>query len=194
MPVSRVQRAHAVSWLGLDEQRVSRSGGRTGIHGLRSGLDFGRRHLALTGLETDHDAFVNTSALPPKPPTPAKAVTVAVFMHLLWHAQFGGSPVATLCSLMLVTCCIAALRVRDTQRASLRVVRGSAVLTTVIANSVSDRISVTLYDTSYEHRTTVLKQFRTITAVVTRDAFEFITRQSLSGLLSGAGGHQRRVG
>jgi hypothetical protein len=146
-----VQRGHAVSWFGLDEQRVSRSGGRTVIHGLRSGLDFGRRHLALTGLETDHDAFVNTSALPPKPPTPAKAVTVAVFMHLLWHAQFGGSPVATLYSLMLVTCCIAALRVRDTQRASMRFVWGSAVLTTVIANSVSDRISVTASHSTIHH-------------------------------------------
>ena len=113
-----------LSWFGLDEQRVSRSGGRTVIHGLRSGLDFGRRHLALIGLETDHDAFVNIAALPPKPPTPAKTATVAIFMHLLWHAQCGGSPVATLYSSLLVLCCIAALRVRDAQRASLRVVRG----------------------------------------------------------------------
>ena len=115
-----------LSWFGLDEQRVSRSGGRTVIHGLRAGLDFGRRHLALTGLETDHDAFINIAALPPKPPTPAKAATVAVFMHLLWHARYGVSPVATLYSSQLVVCCIAALRVRDAQRASLRVIRGDA--------------------------------------------------------------------
>jgi hypothetical protein len=115
-----------LSWFGLDEQRVSRSGGRTVIHGLRAGLDFGRRHLALAGLGTDHDAFVNIAALPPKPPTPAKAVTVALFMHLLWHAQYGGSLVAKLYSSQLVVCCIAALRVRDAQRASLRVVRGDA--------------------------------------------------------------------
>ena len=52
------------------------------IHSLRSGLDFGRRHLALVGLQTDHDAFVNVAALPPRPPTPAKSVTVAIFYQL----------------------------------------------------------------------------------------------------------------
>ena len=108
-----------LSWFGIDEQKVSRGGGRTVIHALRSGLDFGRRHLALAGLQTDNDAFVNVAALPPRPPTPAKAVTVAVYYHLLWLSRHG-CRIGSLYASLLVTCCIAALRVRDAQRAALR--------------------------------------------------------------------------
>ena len=111
--------AATLSWFGIDEQKVSRSSGRTVIHSLRAGLDFGRRHLALTGLQTDHDAFVNIAALPPRPPTPAKAVTVDIFFQFLWLSRHG-CRVGSLYGSLFVVCCIAALRVRDAQRAALR--------------------------------------------------------------------------
>ena len=111
--------AATLSWFGIDEQKVSRGGGRTVIHSLRSGLEFGRKHLALAGLQTDHDAFVNIAALPPRPPTPARAVTVDVFFHFVWLSRHG-CRVGSLYASLFVACCIAALRVRDAQRASLR--------------------------------------------------------------------------
>ena len=111
-----------LSCFGIDEQSVSRGGGRTVIHSLRSGLEFGRKHLALVGLCTDHDAFVNIAALPPRPPKPAKAVTVDIFFHFLWLSRYG-CRVASLHGSLLVVCCIAALRIRDAQRAALRVAR-----------------------------------------------------------------------
>ena len=110
--------AATLSWFGIDEQKVSRSSGRTVIHSLRAGLDFGRRHLALTGLQTDHDAFINIAALPPRPPTPAKAVTVDIFFHFLWLSRHG-CRIGSLYGSLFVVCCIAALRVRDAQRAAL---------------------------------------------------------------------------
>jgi hypothetical protein len=111
-----------LSCFGIDEQSVSRGGGRTVIHSLRSGLEFGRKHLALVGLSTDHDAFVNIAALPPRPPKPAKAVTVDIFFHFLWLSRYG-CRVASLYGSLFAVCCIAALRVRDAQRAALRIAR-----------------------------------------------------------------------
>jgi hypothetical protein len=111
-----------LSCFGIDEQSVSRGGGRTVIHSLRSGLEFGRRHLALVGLRSDHDAFVNIAALPPRPPTPARAVTVDIFFHFMWLSR-NGCRVSSLYGSLFVVCCIAALRVRDAQRAALRIAR-----------------------------------------------------------------------
>ena len=107
----------SLSSCAIDAQEASRTGGRTVPHSLLVGWDFARRHAAQVGLSTQSSAIVNICALPAVPPTPARALTVNGFYHLMYLACHADSAIVREYAALFVLCCVAALRVRDAQRA-----------------------------------------------------------------------------
>ena len=101
----------------IDAQEASRNGGRTVPHSLLVGWDFARRHAAQTGLSTQSSAIVNICSLPAVPPTPARALTVNGFYHFMFLACHAESAIVREYAALFVLCSVAALRVRDAQRA-----------------------------------------------------------------------------
>ena len=86
-------------------------------HSLLVRWDFARRHAAQVGFSTQSSAIVNICALPAVPPTPARALTVNGFYHLMYLACYADSAIVREYAALFVLCCVAALRVRDAQRA-----------------------------------------------------------------------------
>lgn len=111
----------------MDAQQVSRSSGDSVPLALRSALTWGRNHAGLTGLAVYSDAFVNVASPPPKPPKAAVALTMPIFAHLAFVAVANPSAAVREYAAALVLCCLAALRVRDAQRARLSACSSSMV-------------------------------------------------------------------
>ena len=111
-----------MSWFVTDVQATSRSSGESIPNALRSGLTFAAAHLGLP-LQVRHDSFVVMTAPGSAAPKGALAITVAVMYHferLVRHR----SAVISYYAAGLLLCCLAALRVRDAQRAAVSVVNG----------------------------------------------------------------------
>ena len=109
-------------WFVLDEQRASKSakGGGTIPGSLRTGLDFARRHCAVS-VDSGADALCTISSPTSRTPVPALSVTIRMLYHFITIASATSQhgTVARVYASLFVMCCFASLRVRDAQRAAL---------------------------------------------------------------------------
>ena len=108
-----------LSWFVLDLQSVSRSSGQSIPNSLRSGLTFAATHLSLP-LEVKLDSFQVITAVGSATPKAALSATVAILYHfetLVAHT----SAVVSYYASGFVLCILAALRVRDAQRATVSI-------------------------------------------------------------------------
>ena len=111
-----------MSWFVTDVQATSRASGESIPNSLRSGLTFAASHLNLP-LQVKHDSFVVIAAPGSAAPKGALSATVAVMYHLERLVRHQSAVISYYASGLLL-CCLAALRVRDAQRAEVSFVDG----------------------------------------------------------------------
>ena len=95
---------------------------------LRAALVFAHAHAGLVGLDVMADVFKTVTALPPKLAVPARSATCHLYFHLCFLAVAGATPVIREYAACFVVCMLAALRVRDAQRATLSDAGSSGVV------------------------------------------------------------------
>ena len=108
-----------LAWFVLDEQAKSRSEGLSVPNSLRNYLVSAHDNFGLKGLKVHEPAFKNVSLPPSRTPTPAKAATTEVLYRMAHVATSHSSIAVQVYAGGLVLCILAALRVRDAQRATL---------------------------------------------------------------------------
>ena len=108
-----------LAWFVLDEQAKSRSEGLSVPNSLRNYLVSAHDNFGLKGLKVHEPAFNNVSLPPSRTPTPAKAATTEVLYRMAHVATSHSSIAVQVYAGGLVLCILAALRVRDAQRATL---------------------------------------------------------------------------
>ena len=105
----------------LDEQSASKSAGDSIPNNLRNFIRWSSSALKLSGLAVDDEAFRNISAPPARQPTPALAATVAMLFHFSRLATAHHQAIVRHYAAGFVLVVLAALRVRDAQRARIKV-------------------------------------------------------------------------
>ena len=105
-----------------DMQATSRgsAGGATVPLSLRNSWRFAQLNLGLVGLRADAPIMSTVCAAPSRTPSPALAATVAMLFHFVTLSSHANALVAHYAA-GCVLCIVAALRLRDAQRASLRI-------------------------------------------------------------------------
>jgi hypothetical protein len=103
----------------LDEQTRSRSSGGSVPAALRNGLVFAAKHACLP-LQVDASVFKSVTVTESPPPKPAVSATWPIVVHLLFLASAAAATDVVRCyAAGFVLCALAALRMRDAQRASI---------------------------------------------------------------------------
>lgn len=114
-----------------DEKSASRAAGDSIPGALRGDMVFASEALKLKGLGVKEPAFVNATATAGKEPTPALAATAAMLFHFAGLARSHPRPIVRHYAAGMVLVTLAALRIRDAQRAHIEVhatpVRGAAL-------------------------------------------------------------------
>ena len=109
-----------LSWWVQDERdaSVSSRGGASVPSSLRAGCVFAVRNLRLP-LDVDAVGFAHVAALPARAPVPALSATVGMLFHFSRLSSSHASPIIRIYCFGFVLCLLAALRLRDAQRASV---------------------------------------------------------------------------
>ena len=105
-----------------DMQATSRgsAGGATVPLSLRNNWRFAQLNLGLSGLRADAPVMMTVCAAPSRTPSPALAATVAMLLHFIYLTR-ADNELVSFYAAGFVLSIIAALRLRDAQRASLRI-------------------------------------------------------------------------
>lgn len=103
----------------LDERAISRSSGESVMVSLRAGVTFGFRHCGLQYLGVSADSFCNIAVKGPATPRPARATPPDHFFQFMYFAVRGPTAAEREYGAGFALACIAALRVRDGQRARI---------------------------------------------------------------------------
>ena len=108
-----------LAWFVLDEQAKSRTEGLSIPNSLRNYLVSAHDNFGLKGLGVHDPAFKNVSLPPSRTPTPATAATTEMLYRFSHLAATHPTEAVRVYSGSFVLCMLAALRVRDAQRAAL---------------------------------------------------------------------------
>ena len=109
-----------LAWFVLDEQAKSRTEGLSVPNSLRNHLVSAHNNFGLKGLLAHDTAFKNMSLPPSRTPKPATAATTEMIYRYSSLAANHPSEAVRVYAGGFVLCQLAALRVRDAQRAALR--------------------------------------------------------------------------
>lgn len=105
----------------LDEKSASTSVGDSIPGSLRDNVRWAAKALKLGGLAVDDEAFKNVAVPPGRQPTPALAATPAMLFHFAALACSHQRPIVRHYAAGFVLVLLAALRIRDAQRAHIAV-------------------------------------------------------------------------